>query len=89
MGRIARVEYSRQFLKTLSRLPKEVVRKAQEKENVFKENPFDLSLKTHKLHGKEKDIWAFSVTWTYRIKFLFITGTEVLFLEIGTHDIYR
>jgi mRNA-degrading endonuclease YafQ of YafQ-DinJ toxin-antitoxin module len=59
------------------------------KEIVFRGNPFDPQLKTHKLHGKERDAWAFSITRSYRIKFLFLEDGGVLFLDIGTHDVYE
>ncbi len=83
------IEYSKRFLKILSRVPTDILEKAQERELVFKNDPFDPRLSTHKLHGKERNVWAFSVTFSYRIKFIFIGEKEVLFLEIGTHDIYK
>lgn len=89
MARIESIRYSKKFLKNLSRLPARFLDEAQEKEIIFKSHPFDPRLGTHKLHGKEKDIWAFSVNRSYRIKFLFLDGTSVLFLDIGTHDIYH
>ncbi len=89
LGREINVDYSERFLKQLSRLPKRLVDQAQEKEIVFKKNPFDSRLDTHKLHGKDKDSWSFSITHKYRIKFIFISENRVLFLEIGTHDIYQ
>ena len=59
---------------------------AKEKELIFRRNPFDARLNTHKLHGKDKECWAFSVIHAYRIKFIFLSDEEVLFLDIGTHD---
>ncbi|HHT9112639.1 MAG: hypothetical protein HZA47_07550 [Planctomycetes bacterium] len=35
------------------------------KEFVFRKNPFDKRLKTHKLSGKEKEAWAFWVDYSY------------------------
>ncbi len=84
-----RVDYSRQFLKAASRLPAKLIALADEKEALFKTNPFHPSLETHKLHGKDKNAWAFSINRKYRIKFLFLSGSSVLFLEIGPHDIYQ
>ncbi|MBI2577634.1 MAG: hypothetical protein HYV77_02210 [Candidatus Wildermuthbacteria bacterium] len=52
-------------------------------------NPVAARLKTHKLLGKEADIWAFWVNDSYRIKFIFLPSKEVLFLDIGTHRIYK
>jgi len=84
------VEYSNKYLKAASRLSAKLIALADKKEALFRSDPFHPSLETHKLHGKEKDAWAFSVTQKYRIKFLFLTDTIVLFLDVGTHnDVYR
>lgn len=88
MERIEAVEYSPLFLKKMSRLPSRLIDVAQKKERLFKENPFASSLETHKLHGKDKDSWAFSIDRKYRIKFIFVAENKVLFLDVGTHDIY-
>lgn len=87
-GKIKKVKYSEKFLKSLKRLPKRIIDEAENKEVIFKENPFDLRLKTHKLHGKEKEIWSFWIDYHYRIKFVFLNNEEILFLDIGTHKIY-
>ena len=65
-----------------------MIEQAESKEKVFRENPFHASLRTHKLSGKEKGVWAFWISYSYRIKFIFLAYEEVLFLEIGTHRIY-
>lgn len=88
-GKIERIEYSKKFLKSLSKLPKAIIDRAAEKENIFKENPFHPILKTHKLVGKEKEAWAFWINYSYRIKFIFINNELILFLDIGTHEIYK
>ena len=77
------------FMKSYKRLHKEIQEKAKVKEAVFRKNPFDKRLKTHKLSGKEKEAWAFCADYFYRIKFIFLTKIEVLFLDIGTHDFYK
>ena len=84
-----RVDYSPSFLKAASRLPVKIVALAEDKEVVFKTNPFHPSLETHKLHGKDKGLWSFSVNRKYRIKFVFLEGGNVLFLDTGLHDIYE
>ncbi len=83
------VSYSRKFLKEISRLPEKVVDLVEKRESLFKSDPFDAQLFTHKLHGKEKEVWSFSINRSCRIKFIFLTEDEVLFLEIGTHEIYK
>ena len=83
------VDYSRKFLKSASRLPTRIVQAVTEKEALFKTTPFHPSLETHKLHGKDKDAWAFSITRKYRIKFLFLSPNRALFIDISTHDLYQ
>jgi len=87
--KIKSIEYSSKFLKSLARLPKRIVKIAEKKEKIFKENPFNPRLKTHKLRGKEKESWAFWINYDYRIKFIFFSDKEVLFIDVGTHEIYK
>jgi plasmid maintenance system killer protein len=90
MERKAReVRYSTLFLKHVARLPKRIIILAKEKERIFRNDMFDPRLQIHKLHGKEKIIWAFWINRIYRIKFVFLTEETVLFLDIGTHRIYK
>ena len=83
------IEYSPRFKKAFKKLPKEVKLKAVEREKIFRKNPFEPQLKTHKLHGTMKEYWAFSISFGYRIGFTFMTGKLVRFHDIGTHDIYK
>lgn len=69
------------------KLPHAVREKA--KETIFRFNLFDPRLRAHTHYGKDKSAWGFWVDFKYRIKFVFIRGTAVLFLDIGTHDIYK
>ncbi|HMS64506.1 MAG TPA: type II toxin-antitoxin system mRNA interferase toxin, RelE/StbE family [Ignavibacteria bacterium] len=54
--------------------------------NKFNENPFDKSLRTHKLSGELKECWAFSINYEYRIIFEFIDDNTISLIDIGTHD---
>jgi len=85
---IARVAVTRRFVKSYKKLPQSIKKQAKQYEVVFRTNPFDRRLDTHKLHGKDKEAWAFSITRRHRVKFIFLTDTSVLLLDIGTHDIY-
>ena len=87
--RIEQIDTHPTFEKHYKRLSKRIKNAAKAKEIIFRENPHYSVLKTHKLHGQEKDVWSFSVIHAYRIKFIFIDAQSVLFLDIGTHDIYR
>jgi len=83
------IKVSPKFEKKYRHLPKKIKEKAKEKEFIFRENPFDSRLKTHKLSGKDKECWAFWITYSYRIKFNFLSKKEILFLDIGPHNIYK
>ena len=83
------IKTSPKFEKSYRRLPTDIKEKAKEKELIFREDSFDSRLKTHKLSGKDKGCWAFGVDNSYRIKFIFLSKREVLFLDIGTHAIYK
>jgi mRNA-degrading endonuclease YafQ of YafQ-DinJ toxin-antitoxin module len=83
------VEYSAKFLKSADRLPKKLIALADTKEILFKQSPYHPSLHTHQLHGKDKGAWAFWINQKHRIKFIFISPQKVLFLDVGTHDIYE
>jgi mRNA-degrading endonuclease YafQ of YafQ-DinJ toxin-antitoxin module len=84
-----RITVSPRFEKSYKSLPKRIKEKAKEQELLFRKNPFAPYLKTHRLTGREKEAWAFSINYFYRIKFIFLTDDEVLFLDVGTHEIYK
>jgi len=83
------IEIGRRFEKSYKKLPKFVKELAKNKEAILKSNPFDPRLETHKLHGKDKNTWSFSITRKYRIKFIFLSSDRILFLDVGQHDIYQ
>ena len=84
-----RITVSPRFEKSYKSLPKRIKEKAKEQEFLFRKNPLDPRLKTHRLTGQEKEAWAFSINYSYRIKFIFLTEDEALFLDVGTHEIYK
>lgn len=83
------IKYSSKFVRQFKKLPKEVKGAALEYEKLFRENPFDPRLRTHKLHGTMQEYWAFSISYNYRIGFTFIESDLVHFHAIGSHDIYK
>ena len=81
--------YSPEFARRYKKLSLEVQKKAEEKETIFRNNPFDPWLNTHKLHGSLSAFWAFSVDQQYRIIFVFLEAGLVKFCAIGDHSIYE
>lgn len=55
---------------------------------MFIADPFDPRLKTHKLSGKLKDLWSFSVNYDLRVVFYFTKDkpAKAVLVDIGTHD---
>jgi addiction module RelE/StbE family toxin len=54
--------------------------------NLFIQDPFHPLLKTHKLKGKLKECYAFTVEYDLRIVFYFEDSSHAVFLSLGTHD---
>jgi len=67
------------FDRRYKKLPAKIKDRAEEREAIFKLNPFDLRLETHKLHGKQKDEWSYSIGYDYRIMFIFLKNGERVF----------
>jgi len=83
------IRHTSKFRKAYKKMPKAVKVKAEEKEKIFRNNPFDTRLDTHKLHGKYKEYFAFTVVGQYRIMLAFSGKEFVDFVNIGTHEIYK
>ena len=81
-----KVFYSSKFLRSFKKLPKPIQDEFRKKEIVFRENPHDPGLRTHKL--KDREEWGFLVTYKIRVIFVF-ENNHALFVNIGDHSIYR
>lgn len=84
-----KIIYSPTFERGYKKLPKSVKLIAEKKEKIFRLNFYDESLNTHKLHGKLRNLWAFSINGDYRIIFEFVDEDTVYFHTVGTHDVYN
>jgi toxin HigB-1 len=82
------IQYSPKFARQYKKLSKDIKEKAKEKEIIFRNNPFDDQLKTHKLNGVFKDYYSFSVDYKIRIIFIFEEENLIRFELIGNHDVY-
>ncbi|OHB20474.1 MAG: hypothetical protein A2939_01715 [Parcubacteria group bacterium RIFCSPLOWO2_01_FULL_48_18] len=82
------IYYHPNFSKSFKTLPQIIKEKAIKQEAIFRQKVFDKRLNTHKLHGRLKDLWSFSIDNKYRIVFLVEKG-KIVFLEVGDHDVYK
>lgn len=82
--------YSSKFAREYRKLPKDVKILAEEQETIFRKDPYDQRLKTHKLKGKFDGFLSFSIGYKYRIIFEFAKDRKtVYFHTVGDHDIYQ
>ena len=81
------IRTSSKFRKSYKKLLKSIKDMAKEKEKIFRTNPFDARLNTHKLHGKYKDFWAFTVVGQYRVMFSFINQNLADFFRLPQNRI--
>jgi mRNA-degrading endonuclease YafQ of YafQ-DinJ toxin-antitoxin module len=52
----------------------------------FTVDPFEPSLRTHKLSGKVQDLWSFSIAYNTRVLFYFTDDGNAVFVDIDSHD---
>ncbi len=52
----------------------------------FQQDPFQPTLRTHKLSGKMKNTWSFSIEYDARVIYYFTDDGKAVFIDIGTHD---
>ena len=84
------VSFSKSFKKAFAKKIKSIQKEDifWIKTELFVENPFEESLKTHKLSGKLKDLWSFSIEYDLRVVFYFTNDKpkKAVFVDIGNHD---
>ena len=85
-----RIVYSSKFAREYKKFPDSIKDLAEEREIIFRNDPFDPKLKTHKLKGKLKGFLSFSIDQKYRIIFeLSKDGKSVYFHSVGDHSVYE
>lgn len=85
---IRTVHVSSDFKKSFRKLPRHIQELAVKKDLAFRQNAFTPALRTHKLKGPLEGYLAYSVNREYRILFRFIKSDEVIYYDVGTHEIY-
>ena len=84
-----KVSFSSSFKRAFKKRIKgkqELESKFWNKLELFTNNPFEPNLKTHKLSGKLKDLWSFSLEYDERVLFYFTDDGTAVFINIGNHD---
>ena len=89
MRPIKHIQYSSRFARSLKALSSEFKKMIEERETIFRADCFDARLKTHKLKGRLDGYWSFSLTYSHRVLFEFISKDTVGFVDVGDHAIYQ
>ena len=80
------------FRKSLARLNRSQKTSARKAFAIFKTNPFDPMLRTHKIHRLSaklgRTVYAVWIEADLRALF-YLEGDVVVSIDVGTHDIYR
>jgi len=83
------IYYASRFERSLKKLPTTFKSLVDERAGIFRANPFDPRLKTHRLVGKLEGYWSFSLTYKHRVLFRFVDAHAVEFIDVGDHRVYR
>lgn len=84
-----RIGYRPGFLRAFDKLPPSLQEEVEERIAFFEKNPRHPSLRVHKLKGRLRDRWSFSVNYQYRIIFIYENKNTALLLAVGNHSIYE
>jgi hypothetical protein len=87
-----RFRAARRFWRSLSQLPEHQRQAALGAFRIFKADPFDPRLRTHKIHKLSalysRTIYAVDIEGDLRSTF-YVEGDTVWSVDIGTHDVYK
>jgi len=84
-----KIHYLPSFVRQYRKLSSSLQSEIKEKIELFRENPSHSFLKTHKLKGHLAGRFSFSVNYSHRIVFQYLSKTEVALFAVGTHDVYK
>ena len=87
-----RFRATRAFWRSFARLPVQQQRRAREVFVIFKQNPFDSRLRSHKIHKLSarygRVIYAAEIEADLRVVF-YVDDNTVTTVDIGSHALYR
>ena len=85
------VKYAPEFVRLYNKLGFELQEEIKEKITLFKDPTNHKQLKVHKLHGRLRDRYSFSVNYKYRIIFEYGQKDNriVILKTVGDHDVYK
>lgn len=83
------IRFKPSFIRQFNRLETALQDEVVEKIELFKNTKNNKQLKVHKLKGRLKGRYSFSVNYQTRIVFVYKSKQEVVLLAVGDHDVYK
>lgn len=83
------IDLGPKFKRQFDALPKNIQSLTIKKGDIFRLNPMHPSLRLHALKGELEGLWSISLTQNYRIIFERQKNGDIVFISVGTHDIYK
>lgn len=82
------VGFTPEFFRKLKKIPPSLLEIAFKKIELFRDRNNHQRLEVHKLHGKYKGFFGFSIDRKNRIMFEWISDDEARLHTVGNHSIY-
>lgn len=83
------LRYRPEFIRLYNKLESDLKEEIKEKIALFRKTDNHKLLKVHKLHGKFRGCYSFSVNYRFRIVFEYINKKIVALMTVGDHDVYK
>lgn len=83
------VSYKPNFIRQFKKLSAKTKANVYTAISLFQNEKNHAKLKAHKLHGHLAHLYSFSVQFDMRIVFYYQSKKEVVFVDIGSHAVYR
>lgn len=83
------IGYKPSFIRQFNKLPKGLQDEVIEKIELFKNSGNHQHLKVHKLKGRLKKFYGFSVDYKNRVVFDYISKDKAVLLGVGDHEVYK
>jgi addiction module RelE/StbE family toxin len=81
-----KISYSTKFQRKFKKFKKQDLELFRDLEERLKINPFDPSLKTHKLQGSLSDVYSCRLNYKNRVLFILLIEEIILVYDVGSHD---
>lgn len=79
------ISFSNSFRREYRKLPEKLRNRVDERIRLFSVDPFNVSLKNHRLKGKLEGYRSINITGDLRAHYYVLKKNTALFVKLGTH----